>query len=143
MYGEDLQSQKNSGTSRTLLFKLTSTLNLNNFPLNLLTSSLFIPRFPVNANLLGIWCACVIVFAIRSSKRHSFVLCAIAWEIASLTIISPDLRVIMSLKIRGKVVVLEYSKWKSSVSKSCSLRGSRIREGRAVGDAKVMSARTS
>ena len=83
------------------------------------------------------------VTAMRSSKRHSLVLCAIAWEMASFTMMSPERSVIMSLYMRGLRIREEYSKWNSSVSNSCSLRGPEAKTVFVSEAANVKSARTS
>lgn len=66
------------------LQRFTSTLPSNNLPTKPTTSFLLIPNLPSNASRLGTYCASVIVRCMRSSKNDSFVLCAIAWLMASL-----------------------------------------------------------
>lgn len=102
------------------LHRFTSTLLMKRRPRMRTTSSLPIPRVPVSASRLGTYCASFMTAAIRSSKKLSFVLCAMAWLMASLIMWSPLRSVIMSLYTLGRGMSGLYSKWNSSVSKSLS-----------------------
>ena len=78
--------------------KLTSTRDLKREPKMRTTSSRFMPRSPRRARRRGMARASPFIWdSRRDSKTESLVDWAMAWEMVSLSMWSPERRVIMSL----------------------------------------------
>lgn len=101
--------QKNSGVSNMVDERLTSTLNLKSFPDFFKSCSLFNPRVPYNASLLGSFVTDIKIGEILDSNLDNFEDCAIACDSVSSIMWSPERNVTISLKILGLSVSLSYS----------------------------------